>query len=103
MLRNLGFRKLGFRNSGFRNLVFRSWGFRNVEFSNFGLSHLGLTLWGLGFRVWRLGLWVKFHVKGSHGNSKREPQEYNGNTMEYKDPCRYIPTTFLGFPVLGSQ
>ena len=29
------------------------------------------------------------------GTSNREPQEYNGNTIEYKDPGRYILIIFL--------
>ena len=37
------------------------------------------------------------------GTPNREPQEYNRNIMKYKDPGKYIPTIFLGFPVWGSQ
>ena len=41
------------------------------------------------------------------GTPNRKPQEYSGNTIEYKDPGRYIPILFLlcswvpclGFPV----
>ena len=29
------------------------------------------------------------------GTPNREPQEYNRNIMEYKDPGRYIPIIFL--------
>ena len=32
------------------------------------------------------------------GTPKREPQEYSRNIIEHKDPGRYIPTIFLGFP-----
>ena len=29
------------------------------------------------------------------GTPNREPQEYNRNVMEYKDPGRYIPIIYL--------
>ena len=29
------------------------------------------------------------------GTPNREPQEYNRNIMEYKDPGRYIPIIYL--------
>ena len=29
------------------------------------------------------------------GTPKREPQEYSRNTIEHKDPGRYIPIIFL--------
>ena len=29
------------------------------------------------------------------GTPNREPQEYSRNTMEYKDPGRYIPIIYL--------
>ena len=29
------------------------------------------------------------------GTPNREPQEYSGNIIEYKDPARYIPIIFL--------
>ena len=29
------------------------------------------------------------------GTPNREPQEYSKNMMEYKDPGRYIPITYL--------
>ena len=35
------------------------------------------------------------------GTPNREPQEYSRNIIEYKDPGMYIPTIFLGFPVVG--
>ena len=37
------------------------------------------------------------------GTLNREPQEYSGNIINHKDPGRYIPAIFLGFPVWGSQ
>ena len=38
------------------------------------------------------------------GTPNREPQEYSRNTIEYKDPGRYIlGVPYLGFPVESLQ
>ena len=50
-------------------------------------------------------LWVTKTQRVLMGTPNREPQEYSGNVIEYKDPGRYIPVIFLllGFPVWESQ
>ena len=58
-----------------------------------------LQLWfqALGSR----GVAVSRFKRTLLGTPNRDPQEYSGNILEYKDPGRYIPTIFLGFPVWG--
>ena len=35
-----------------------------------------------------------FHKRVPMGTPNREPQEYSRNTIEYKDPSKYIPVVF---------